>query len=273
MIADNCKAALAFEDAKDAKETLRALHVEFSIVFGCVYTSNNKLFATYYRDYATTEVHPSDFQKSGFSFGDGFLTVFRPIILDAEVIGTVCLRSDLHPMYVMLKRDITVIIAVISLSSLAAFVVSSRLQKVISVPILSLAESTTIIGKGDLNHRVQVQSKDELGYLAQSFNEMAEHLEKTTTSIDNLNREITEREKAEERLKAANLQLEANEEQLKQNINELERFNRLAVGRELRMVELKQQVNALLCELGREEEYRNVSEITEPCSDGNLHEK
>ena len=39
MVAENCKAALAFEDAKDAEETLKALHVESSIVFGRVYTN------------------------------------------------------------------------------------------------------------------------------------------------------------------------------------------------------------------------------------------
>jgi len=65
-------------------------------------------------------------------------------------------------------------------------------------PIRTLAEGAATIGKGDLAHRVQVQSKDELGYLAESFNEMAEHLEQTTTSIDNLNREISQRKKAEE---------------------------------------------------------------------------
>lgn len=36
---------------------------------------------------------------------------------------------------------------------------------------------------------------------------------------------------------------------------ELEEFNRLAIGRELRMVELKREVNELLAELGRESRY------------------
>jgi len=65
-------------------------------------------------------------------------------------------------------------------------------------PIGTLAEGAATIGKGNLTHRVQVRSKDELGYLAESFNEMAEQLEQTTTSIDNLNREIAQRKKAEE---------------------------------------------------------------------------
>jgi len=67
-------------------------------------------------------------------------------------------------------------------------------------PIKNLAEGAAIIGKGQLNHRVKIQSEDELGHLAQSFNQMADDLEKTTTSIDNLNREINERIKAEEEI-------------------------------------------------------------------------
>ena len=36
---------------------------------------------------------------------------------------------------------------------------------------------------------------------------------------------------------------------------ELERFNRLAMGREQRVIELKQKVNTLLTELGRDPAY------------------
>jgi len=201
MIAESCKAALAFQDAKDAEKTLQALHVEPSIVFGAVYTGDNKLFATYYRDYADVKIHPPKFQESGFSFNEGFLTIFKTIVLDGEIIGTVCLRSDMGPMHAMLKRNIGTIIAMLLLSFSVALMMSSRLQNVISRPILSLAESAAKIGKGELNHRVKIQSKDELGYLASSFNEMTENLRKTTTSIDNLNREITERKKAEEQLR------------------------------------------------------------------------
>ena len=45
------------------------------------------------------------------------------------------------------------------------------------------------------------------------------------------------------------------EEELRKNIAQLERFNRLAVGREQKMIELKREVNDLLRTLGREEKY------------------
>jgi CheY-like chemotaxis protein len=45
------------------------------------------------------------------------------------------------------------------------------------------------------------------------------------------------------------------EEALAQRVEELERFNRLAVGRELRMIELKRQVNELSEQLRKEPPY------------------
>lgn len=59
-------------------------------------------------------------------------------------------------------------------------------------------------------------------------------------------RDITERKHAEN--------------ELRKKHEELERFNKLAVGRELRMIKLKKEVNALLQEHGREERYE-ISEV------------
>ena len=45
------------------------------------------------------------------------------------------------------------------------------------------------------------------------------------------------------------------EEQARRHLDELERFSRLATGRELKVIELKEEINALLAELGRKGKY------------------
>lgn len=56
--------------------------------------------------------------------------------------------------------------------------------------------------------------------------------------------DITERKKAEEQLKKKNTELEA--------------FNKLTIGRELRMIELKGEINELLKKLGQEDKYKVI---------------
>jgi PAS domain S-box-containing protein len=46
------------------------------------------------------------------------------------------------------------------------------------------------------------------------------------------------------------------QDDLNRHVRELERFNRLAVDRELRMIELKREVNTLMVSLGRKERYK-----------------
>ena len=64
----------------------------------------------------------------------------------------------------------------------------------------TLHEGIQIIGGGDLGYRIAVEGNNELADLASESNQMAASLEESFTSIDNLNREITERKQAEEQI-------------------------------------------------------------------------
>jgi len=70
----------------------------------------------------------------------------------------------------------------------------------ISKPVADLTQTTQAIAQGDFSVRVDIATADEIGELAASFNKMAEDLQNTTTSIHNLNQEITQRKKTEEAL-------------------------------------------------------------------------
>ena len=176
MIGENCKASLTFDNPSDANETLNALRTDSSIIFGGVYDKEGNLFAAYFRNGTDEKVQPAELRKCSHVFCDKYLTVFTTIGLDSEIIGTVCLRSDLHLLYELLIRNIKVISVVLFLASLVAYVVSSKLQHIISAPILRLDESAKKIGEGDFDQKVDVQCEDELGHLAQSFNKMVENL-------------------------------------------------------------------------------------------------
>ena len=68
-------------------------------------------------------------------------------------------------------------------------------------PIQKLTVAAGKIGNGQFDCKVDKQSNDEVGLLADAFNKMTVDLRQTTTSIDNLNCEITERKRAEKALR------------------------------------------------------------------------
>lgn len=74
-------------------------------------------------------------------------------------------------------------------------------------PIAGLAEGASVIGEGNFDHRVAVDTEDELGQLAVAFNSMAESLRRTTISRDQLEQRVEARteelRKANEELKHA----------------------------------------------------------------------
>ena len=232
ITADNCRSALSLKDVKQTEETLRTLQARPSIVLGRIYTDSGRLFADYYRDGSDSTVPVCEFQQDGHRFSDGFLTVFKGIILDGERVGTVCLMSDLHALDAKLRYDTSIIIAVIVLASSTAYLVSSRLQRIISGPILSLADVAKVVSeKKDYSTRALSHSNDEVGLLIAAFNEMLEQIQqrdlvlietneqlearvrertsKLTEVNKHLLREIVERRRAEEGVEKAMQQAES----------------------------------------------------------------
>ena len=184
ITADNCKAALTFEDVEDAEKTLKALKADSSIVFGCVYKKNGDVFISYARTETEKTQLTIPVNEPGHNFSNHLLTVFQPIVLDNETIGTVCLRSDLSPMYAALKRNAANTVAVLLLAALAAYVISSRLQRFISGPILGLAKvAREVSEKKDYSARALKNTNDEVGLLIDSFNEMLGQIQQRDSEL------------------------------------------------------------------------------------------
>jgi len=114
---------------------------------------------------------------------------------------------------------------------IAAWLLGISLAKLITGPLHKLHKGTEVIGNGNLDYKLSTDAKDEVGQLSRAFDAMTANLKTSTTSIENLNKEIAERKKLEEELKS--------------KMESLERFNKLTVGRELKMVELKTKIEEL----------------------------
>jgi two-component system sensor histidine kinase/response regulator len=96
----------------------------------------------------------------------------------------------------------------------------------ISGPIGQLVEATKRLSAGDFDVRAKVRSRDEVGNLAASFNKMAENLQKTTVSKDELKSTVDKRtaelEDANEALQADIIKRKQAEDALRRARDEME---------------------------------------------------
>ncbi len=173
IIGSNSTAALTFNDRDSAEETLSALDDEPHIVSACIYQIDGKKFADYIRKEAGEDLSPPGPEEDGYRFKDDHLILFQKIKLDEETIGTIYLQSDLEGMYSRLKKYIGIVAFIMMFVSVVAFLLSSTSQRVISEPILRLAQTARAISR-ERNYAIRAEklSGDELGDLIDDFNEM-----------------------------------------------------------------------------------------------------
>lgn len=127
----------------------------------------------------------------------------------AEVVKTQEFIRSLN--YVLL-------ISLVIVATITLFLVARSISR----PIRALHEGTEIIKKGDLDYQVGTKSQDEIGQLSRAFDEMTTSLKKSRSNIE---RKVADR------------------------TAELEKLNKYMVGRELKMKELKDEIERLKKEL------------------------
>lgn len=197
IIGINSTAALTFENENDANRILEALRVEKHVLAAGIYKSDGKAFAKYHRagvhpDKLCVGCHtapePAELErqaKSGFEDiirthqrynrkpADNKLIVFRPIVLEEEKIGVAYVVSDIEEMLSRLSLFVQIIALAMLASLLAAFVLSARLQRIISRPIVHLANvARNVSVNKNYSLRAKKASQDETGFLIESFNSM-----------------------------------------------------------------------------------------------------
>jgi signal transduction histidine kinase len=124
-------------------------------------------------------------QRLDFLLRQSTLSISEPIVSgqDASPVGTLVL-SEGPAFGRAILRSVVWGWAFAGLSAvLLAVLLGWYLSRRISAPILALTEVTTRMAQGDLSSRANVKGQDEFGQLAHSFNEMAEQVDATITTL------------------------------------------------------------------------------------------
>jgi len=173
VIANNSTAALTFDDASAARDALSALRAQQHVVAACMYRASGQPFATYRRDAGEGAQWPARADVAIAGMHREWFDVMRPVMLDGERIGDVYIRSDLLEMQARVRRYVMILGIVLLAASLVALVLASRLQRMISRPLLHLAAVTRrVTEERDYGVRAVSEGRDEVGQLIDGFNGM-----------------------------------------------------------------------------------------------------
>ena len=85
----------------------------------------------------------------------------------------------LKPAFILRNTTLAASLILILLSIIIALFISRTITK----PLAKLSKSAETIGKGDLDHRIESSSKDEIGELAAAFNRMTESRQKAEMEL------------------------------------------------------------------------------------------
>lgn len=132
--------------------------------------------------------------------------------------------------------------------------------------IKNLTKALQEISKGNLNAKLEIKSKDEIGEMARNINQLSDILKKKEDEVKKalLEAEISEKvlkirvdaKTRELRELGKNLenQVEERTREIQDKVKELEQFRELTLGREMEMIKLKEEIKRLKEKLGEKTE-------------------
>ncbi len=222
VIRDNVASGLAFNDAAAMEKTLRSMQAQPHILAGAVYDTAGRRVASYERNWQPGGFPWPAQPETGSHFLADRLDTLRPIQLVGEEIGTLYIAADLAERNARDARYAFIGGLVLLLSGLAAYLLATRLQRVISTPIFELSQTASRVAT-EKNYALRAvkHGQDELGTLIDRFNEMLAQIERQELSLREAN------ERLEQRVEARTRELRqevAEHQRAKESLSQAERF-------------------------------------------------
>jgi signal transduction histidine kinase/ActR/RegA family two-component response regulator len=183
-IASNSTAALAFDNSDDAATVLGALRADPNITAAALYDMQGQLFAVYPANLARTALPAQPGTEDGYRIEHWHLSGFQAVTEGSRRLGTLYVESNLDAMLGRLRMYVLTALIVAALSTLAAYLISRRLQRRLLQPIAALTETAGAVSeRHDYSVRARHSGMLEFDLLTDAFNHMLTQIQESAGKL------------------------------------------------------------------------------------------
>lgn len=190
VIGNNSIAAIMFKDQKVAAESLAGLKRNDSILAAYLLTGDNEVLASYVSNKAAPGDIPlgmgladdrrivsartlESLRETAGSWNFHAIDAVSPVMIEGHRVGTVVLRASFRDLGNRMKRYFLLSGLIMFCAFFGAYLLSLRLAKEISRPVVELARTMKAVSKEqNFGLRCESRGSDEIGELVHGFNKM-----------------------------------------------------------------------------------------------------
>jgi len=183
IIAENNQAALLFNDAAAAEESLYSLIANKDIEYVCILDKNSNIFSE--SNFTNTVIHPPK-TKTEIGEHPNQIEAFYNISFQGDNLGSLYIRSNLDQVNKQVNLAIIMGGIILLIAIVATYILTTIIKKTVTNPILELASlSAQISNNKDYTTKINIKRDDEIGVLADSFNNMLGEIDKQSIELIN----------------------------------------------------------------------------------------
>jgi signal transduction histidine kinase/HAMP domain-containing protein len=182
--------AISFDDRREALDNLKKLEGVEEVERATIYDKHQQMFVVYnsprhinenrgqVEHTAPATLDTTRIPQIGYTFASGRLTLYHRIIYNNELYGTICLEVTTSLLDIKTRNYMVTMLTTGLGLALISILLALQLQRVISEPLMQLTNIVQQISReGDYSIRFLRRSGDEIGILADGFNDMVAQIQ------------------------------------------------------------------------------------------------